>query len=73
MIKLLKAIGVIREVPNRGRNPKLGKGFTTATRLDPYNPLSYITIVVVLLLALILFGIKGMWRQLDIRNPFKWR
>ena len=41
-------------------------------RINPYNPLSYFVIIFGLILALILFGALGMWREVDIRNPFKW-
>jgi hypothetical protein len=41
-------------------------------RLNPYNPLTYVAIVIALLIAFILFGAIGMWKETDIfeRNPF---
>jgi hypothetical protein len=70
--RILKKLYVIQEVSNKGRSKKYGRGFFTARRLNPYNPLSYITIIVVFVLALICFGIIGMWKEIDIKNPFKW-
>lgn len=72
MRKFLKLIGVIQEVSNKGRNPKLGKGFMTARRLNPYHPISYIVLPVAYLLAMIMFGVVGMWKEVDVENPFKW-
>lgn len=48
------------------------KKFPKAYRINPYNPLSYITIIVLLIVALVCFGAVGMWKELDLRNPFKW-
>ena len=42
-------------------------------RLNPYNPLTYITILITLIVAFILFGIIGMWNEIDLRNPFKYQ
>jgi hypothetical protein len=41
-------------------------------KLNPYNPLTYVTLVIALLIAFILFGAIGMWKETDIfeRNPF---
>ena len=72
MKKFLKAIGVIQEVSNKGREPKLGRGYFTARRLNPYNPLSYLTIVVVFIVGIIMFGFVGFWKEVDRKNPFKW-
>lgn len=72
IIKTLKFLLILQEVSNKNRNPKLGKGFFTARRLNPYNPLSYIFVILLFAIALVLFGIVGMWSQIDNRNPFKW-
>jgi hypothetical protein len=69
--KALHTIGVIQEVSNEGRNPKLGKGYFKAHRLNPYNPLSYIVFLLGLLIGLVLFGVIGIKEQTD-GNPFKW-
>lgn len=72
MKKILKFLLVIQEVSNEGREPKLGRGFFEARRLNPYNPLSYITIVLVLIVGILMFGFVGIWKETDLRNPFKW-
>jgi len=69
---VLKSLHIVQEASNKGRNPKLGRGFFTAKRLNPYNPLSYIALFVIVLSALICFGIIGMWKEMDNHNPFKW-
>lgn len=72
MKKLLKFLFVIQEVSNEGREPKLGRGFFEARRLNPYNPLSYITVVLVLIVGILMFGFVGIWKETNLRNPFKW-
>lgn len=70
--KFLKKIKVLQEVSNKNRTTKLGKGFFTAKRMNPYNPLSYITLVIMFLLGIIMFGVVGIWNEIDYKNPFKW-
>lgn len=70
--KLLKNIFVLQEVSNKNRQPKLGRGYMNAYRLNPYNPLSYITIVLILIVGIIAFGVAGFWKEFDLVNPFKW-
>jgi hypothetical protein len=41
-------------------------------RINPFNPLTYVVIIFGLLTGLIMFGIVGMWREIDTTNPFKW-
>ena len=72
MKKFLKAIRVIQEVSNKGREPKLGRGYSTARRLNPYNPLSYLTIVIIFIVGVIAYGVVGFWEEVDGSNPFKW-
>jgi hypothetical protein len=42
-------------------------------RMNPYHPLSYVVIVIALIIALLLFGFVGMWREIDFRNPFNYQ
>lgn len=72
MRKILKQLLIIQEVPNKGREPKLGRGFMYAKRLNPFHPLSYVVVILALIAALICFGIIGMWKEIDNENPFKW-
>jgi len=72
MKKLLKWLWIIQEVSNKNRNPKIGKGFSKARRVNPYNPLSYIALVIIIIVGLIMFGFVGFWKEIDRQNPFKW-
>lgn len=71
-VKILKQLRVIEEIDNSERIDKIGRGFFVARRLNPYNPLSYILIVLVLLASLIMMGVLGFINQLKTKNPFKW-
>ena len=42
-------------------------------RLNPYNPLSYILIILVCVVGIILYGVIGFWKEIDLRNPFKYQ
>lgn len=70
--KILKIIWVLQEGSNMDRNPKLGRGFKTAKRINPYNPLSYIVIVLTFIIGILMFGFYGFWKELAYENPFKW-
>lgn len=74
--KILKALRIIQEVSNDKRHKegkkRLGRGYSTALRLNAFNPLSYLTLALVIPIGLLLFGIVGFWGQTDVRNPFKW-
>lgn len=72
MRKLLKRLLIIQEVSNKNREPKLGRGFFEATRLNPFNPLSYITVVVAIIVGIVMFGFVGVWKEMNLKNPFKW-
>lgn len=72
MKKILKAIWVLQEVSNKGREPKLGRGFSTACRFNPYNPLSYVAFVLTIAIGILIFGFYGFWKETDGKNPFKW-
>lgn len=76
MKKVLKFLKIIQTVSNEDRHKKglkrLGRGYFEAHRLNPYNPLSYITLIITLILGIICFGFVGFWKEADIRNPFGW-
>lgn len=72
MRKILKRLLIIQEVSNQNREPKLGRGFHEARRLNPFNPLSYITVVVAIIVGILIFGFVGVWKEMDLKNPFKW-
>lgn len=70
--KILKFLLILQEVSNSNRNPKLGRGFLTAYRFNPYNPLSYIALVIILVAGILMFGFVGIWKEVKLSNPFKW-
>ena len=70
--RILKFLYIYQEVSNKGRNPYIGQGYSTAYRLNPYNPFSYILLLIVILIGFLLFGIIGFWNEIDRRNPFEW-
>lgn len=72
MKKFLQKIFVLQVVSNKGKNPKLGRGFTKAYRLNPWNPLSYITFILFWIIGILMFGFVGVWKKVETRNPFKW-
>lgn len=70
MRKLMKFLGVIQEmkkIPQRGIHPYIHR------RLNPWNPLTYITILMIIIIGLIMFGLVGFWKEVDTKNPFSWR
>jgi hypothetical protein len=69
--KALKFIGVIEEVSNEGKSPKLGHGYFKAHRLNPCNPLTYVWLLFSVVVVLVLFGVMGL-KDLTEENPFKW-
>lgn len=45
----------------------------TKKRLNPYNPLSYIALLIALIIGIIMFGFVGLWREVNIKEfMFKW-
>ena len=73
MIKILKFLFIVQEISNRNRLKKLGRGFSTAIRLNPFNPLSYIVLISIPFVGILLFGFVGVWKEISFNNPFKWR
>jgi len=76
MRKLLRVLYVLQTVSNEDRHKqglkRLGRGHFEAHRLNPYNPLSYIAFVIILIVGIWMFGFVGIWRETDTINPFKW-
>jgi hypothetical protein len=64
--QLLILLWVIQEKNEPYTKPKL-------RRINPYNPLSYLCMIVVLVIGIALFGIIGVWKEMDFKQPFKWR
>lgn len=74
--KLLKALYIVQTVSNEKRHAnglkRLGRGYFEAHRFNPYNPLSYMALIIILIVGILLFGLIGFWRETDTINPFKW-
>ena len=69
MINTLKFLNIVQEYDNKVGNKK-GRGFFKAYRMNPYNPLSYVLIVISVPILFLLFGIVGLYKE--AKNPFKW-
>lgn len=76
IFEILKFLLIIQEVSNEERRKnglkRLGKGYFTALRFNPYNPLSYILYLVIIFVGMLFYGIIGFWERIDHYNPFKW-
>lgn len=74
--KILKYLFIVREVSNEERHKKglkkLGRGHSKAYRFNPYNPLSYIALILILIIGILMFGFVGFWKETDPVNPFEW-
>jgi hypothetical protein len=69
MEKLLRFMYVIQ-----CKRVRTGLGPTIAMqRLNPFNPISYALLLVVLLVGIVLFGIAGVWEVLKLPRIFKWK
>ena len=73
---ILKKLRIVITVSNVEREKKglkrLGKGHYEAHRLNPFNPLSYVFFIFLLIVGFILFGIVGFFKEIETLNPFKW-
>lgn len=68
MRKILTKIYILQEKKNE-------HGFLRH-RLNPYNPLSYLYLLLAFISGLLFYGIRGLSNEMDLRgkrNPFKWQ
>jgi hypothetical protein len=66
--KLLKLIGIIQE-----KTYKDPLNITqTKTRMNPYNPLTYVLILIVIIMQGILYGLVGIYKERNIKKIFIW-
>jgi len=76
MRKILISLHIIQIVSNKERDKKglkrLGRGFSESYRFNPYNPLSYISLILILIIGILMFGFVGFWKEVDLSSPFKW-
>ena len=74
MKELLIKLKIVQVVSNEQRNKdglkRLGKGYFKAYRLNPFNPLSYILVVVTIPVILLMYGFVGSFEKAI--NPFRW-
>jgi len=74
--KILKYLFILQIISNKERQnqglKKLGRGYYEAYRINPYNPLSYIVLIIILIGGVLAFGFIGIWKEIATRNPFKW-
>lgn len=69
MRDFLKKIHVIQV-----REYKNALGYTyRKQRLNKWNPFTYLTIVLTIIMGLFMFGFVGIWKEMETGNPFKWR
>lgn len=68
IIKILKALYIIQE--KQYKDPL--KMVYSKRRMNPFNPLTYISILIIILIGLLMFGLIGFWKECDLKNPFKW-
>lgn len=51
-------------------------GGRSKSRINPWNPLSYIIILIFLSMYLVMYGFRGIKEKIDFKNdtnPFKWQ
>ena len=69
MSKILRKFGIIQHRTEK----ETSNSFTrTKYRINPYNPLSYIAILLTIIVGFVMFGVVGFWKEVVLRNPFKW-
>jgi hypothetical protein len=74
--KILAHLQIVQTVSNEKRHEqglkRLGRGYFEAHRFNPYNPLSYIVLIIILIVGILMFGLVGFWKETTTINPFKW-
>lgn len=69
MIKIFVKLKIVQE-------KKIKDAFNrtyTKRRFNPYNPLTYITLFILLIIGIFLYGIVGFWEQVNMNElKFKW-
>lgn len=72
--EILHKLFIIQIVDNKEREKRglkrLGNGHLEAYRFNPYNPLSYLCIIITCFFGIMLNGPVGFFTNLG--NPFKW-
>jgi hypothetical protein len=75
MRKLLKLLWITQEKKIEVNDPlaKNGKRIRKVHRINPFNPLTYPTLIIIFIIGVLMFGFVGIWNEMDLRNPFKWQ
>lgn len=75
MKKIALTLKILQEVSNTQRDkeglPRLGKGYNNAMRLNPYNPISYIFYIFLVIGQTTCLFFETLYETLSY-NPFKW-
>jgi hypothetical protein len=70
MKKILLALKIVQQ--KQFKDP-FNKTYTKR-RLNPYNPLTYILIIFLFAIGLIMFGVKGIFKEIDFSDlKFKYK
>ena len=69
----VKILTFLKVIQLRKIMPKNKMYMVEQRRLNPFNPLSYLTLTIAFFVGIILFGVIGFWNEVDLNNPFKWR
>ena len=76
MKQLLKILNIIQTVSNDERHKlglkRLGRGYSKSHRINPYNPLSYPALIIIVIVGIFMFGFVGIFNEIYKKNPFKW-
>lgn len=66
--KILKFLLIIQE--QKHKDP-FNRGYVKR-RMNPFNPLTYISILAIIVVGFLMFGFIGFWKEVDLRDPFRW-
>jgi hypothetical protein len=69
----IKVLKILKVIQLRKIMPKHKMYLVEQRRLNPFNPLSYLTLTIAFFVGIILFGVIGFWNEVDLNNPFKWK
>ena len=76
MRKILKNLYILQVVSNKDRETqglrRLGHGHNESSRFNPYNPLSYIAFIIILIVGIFILGPVGNLKEFKSIHPFKW-
>jgi len=68
MNKILRKLGIIQE----RKTIDFYRKTIIEQRFNPYNPLTYIFIPIVIIIAILLYGVIEVFQGERVTKPFKW-